>query len=482
MNRSLIRESVVYGVGILLTRALGFLLIPLYTRYLTVSEYGALSLLLLILQGINFLCVLGVSSAALRLHFSASADDQNRRDAYANATLLLLIFPLVVILCVGPVVWWTVDTYVPSIPFFPYVAMILVMGLFTPLITLMSGLLTAQRRPGAYVAFHLGYFSVQAIAIVAAVAGLGYGLLGQVSSQLLTCAVFGCIAVVILVRYARPRWSKDVALQLLAFGIPLVPFFLCSWIDVGAGRFALENYLDLRQVGIFSLASQFAGILTLISGSLDQALLPHFLRRAIEKDASTELGTLVVRYLAFFGLLAVGILVLSVPTILLTTTPNYFDAIAFVGPLILANLLYVARSPIVWSLNHSGRTGTLSAINVISTGLFALLLVLLLGHFAMGISGVAYAMIIANLFAIGAGFLYAQQRFQLHPPWRTLLAAAGTLVAGTAVVLNLATGALDPVRLAVQLGILFAVAVALYRILALGSSQLRRSADPSDLR
>jgi len=265
-----------------------------------------------------------------------------------------------------------------------------------------------------------------------------------------------------------------MATQLMTFGVPLVPFFVFSWIDVGAGRFALENYLNLQQVGIFSLASQFAGILTLVSASLDQALLPHFLRQAVKEDGSRDLGTLVVRYLALFGLLAVALLALSVPTILVTTTPDFFGAITYVGPLILANLLYVARSPIVWSLNHSGMTGALSAINAVSTGLFVLLLILFLGQFDLGIPGVAYAMIIANLVAIAVGFAYAQQRFPLYVPWRTLIAAGGTLAAGTLVILNLATDALDSTRLAAQLGILVALTLAMYHLLAIGPA-LRRA-------
>lgn len=486
MSRSLIRDSAVYSVGILLTRALGFLLIPLYTRYLTVADYGALSLLVLFLQGINFLCLLGISSAAVRLHFTPAADEASRVEVYGNATLLLLIFPGLVLLGLGPVSWWLTSSYLPAIPFYPYVMTVLLMGLFTPMIGLMSGLLTAQRRPGAYIAFHLSYFSVQSIAIIVVIAGFALGLKGQVFSQLLTSVFFGAIAVAILARYARPRYSRETTRQLLAFGVPLVPFFLASWIDAGAGRFALESYLDLQQVGLFALASQFAGILTLISSSLDQALLPHFLRRATDVDGPRALGALIARYLALFGVLALGIVIVAGPTIALATTPAYFDAIRYVAPLILANLLYVARSPIMWSLSHSHRTGLLSAINLVSTAVLVFLLVVLLGRFQLGIAGVAYAMIAANLVALVAGGVLAQRSFPLQLPWGTLIGVGGILVTGTLLILGIATLRLESVGFTAQVALLLAVTAVLWRVLAIGNPArllgLGRSSHQTDAR
>ena len=39
------KHSVVYGVGDLISKSIGFLLIPLYTNYLSPEQYGTLDLL-----------------------------------------------------------------------------------------------------------------------------------------------------------------------------------------------------------------------------------------------------------------------------------------------------------------------------------------------------------------------------------------------------------------------------------------------------
>lgn len=43
--KSTIKNSIIYGFGSLSSKLVGFILIPLYTKYLTVEDYGALGIL-----------------------------------------------------------------------------------------------------------------------------------------------------------------------------------------------------------------------------------------------------------------------------------------------------------------------------------------------------------------------------------------------------------------------------------------------------
>ena len=43
--KKLLRHTSVYGLGNILNKAVGFLLIPFYTHYLTTADYGTLELL-----------------------------------------------------------------------------------------------------------------------------------------------------------------------------------------------------------------------------------------------------------------------------------------------------------------------------------------------------------------------------------------------------------------------------------------------------
>ncbi len=460
MSRTLLRDSTIYGIGTLATQSLGFLLIPVYTRYLAVSDYGALSLLNATLQIVSFITLLGVSSAAMRFWFEREAADTERRAVYGNATVLLLVFPGLVLFALGPLIWFLYTRFVDSIAFFPLVVMVLAIGLFSPFIKLMTGFLRVRRKAGAFVLFNLAFFLVQTLTIIAGVVWLDLGLRGQVAAQLATNALFAAVAIGILLRVARPRFSADLSRRMLAFGVPLVPFFIATWINTSAGRFMLERYTDLNQVGILALAAQFAGVMQLAAVAFDNAMMPHFLSRAGQPGGAAELGVVVSRYLAFLGLMGLAIIALASPLIALVATAPYQEAARWVAPLTLAAWLAVANQPVVWSLNHAKRTGLLAGIVAGSTAVLLTLLWLVLGPMAAGIRGVAVAMIAANLVLLAGGWLIARRHLALDIRVGRLAGIVLALLTCGAGIDTLAEPVPGLVTVAAQLGLL-AIAAAL---------------------
>lgn len=443
MAHRLIRDTTVYGLGALLSHALGFLLIPLYTRFLDVADYGRLALLNQILQVLAFVFLGGVSTAAMRFYYDQGADAAHRAQVYGTATALLLGLPPLLLLVIGPVLWLICERFLASVPFVPYVLIVLLTALFTPLEKLVKGLLRVQRRPQMYVAFDIAFFLTQAAAIVAAVAWLGYGLQGQLYAQLLANAAFSLVSLLILQRYCRLALGRSLAVRMLRFGVPLIPFFILTWLSTAAGRFLLEHFASLEQVGLFALAAQFAGLLLLASTAFDNAFMPHFLERAGQPGAESELGLLVTRYATLFGLMSLGIIIVSTPTIQIVARPVYHEAALYVAPLTLANWLFALRRPLVWSFTHNQRSGALSLVQGASVGVLIALLLLFLGPLDLGVPGVAVAAVLANLFFLGAGFSLSQSGFRLQIPWPRL-GAITTLLLGAGAVIGYAGAGSSP--------------------------------------
>ena len=430
MVQSLIKDSTIYGLGTLLSRAFGLLLIPVYTRYLTVNEYGALALLNLILQNVSFVCLLGVSTAAMRQYFEPGVSDEERQAVYGTASTILICFPPLVLLVIGPAAWFIVGSYLPSVLFFPYVFFTLLTGLFTPIAKLLLGLLRVRRQALWFIGFNLGLLLLQGVAAIVALVLLELGLRGQVYAQLFANGVAAGVALLLLANYARPRLDWEIARRLFAYGLPLVPFFIFVWVYESAGRFMLEHFADLGRVGIFALSAQFAGLLAMAGVALDNTLFPHFLEHAGKAGGGRQLGTLIHKYLTWLGLLGLCIMVGASPAIRLLVSESYFEAEQYVAPLVLAFWLSMARTPIAWSLNYSKQSTALSVLNGAAVAILVSLLFLTLGRLQLGIPGVAYAMIGANILVIAAGYLVAQRHFRLEFPLGALTMTTVVLLTG----------------------------------------------------
>ena len=94
MSRKLLKDSAIYTFGAVLTKTLGFFLIPIYTRYLSVEDYGALSLINLMIKLFSFVMLMGVSIACMRLYFSKDLQEHEQSRLYGNGIIALLIGPV----------------------------------------------------------------------------------------------------------------------------------------------------------------------------------------------------------------------------------------------------------------------------------------------------------------------------------------------------------------------------------------------------
>ena len=72
------KHSAIYGLGGLVSRILAVLLLPLYTHYLSTSDYGQIETLIALVTVLTIVLQFGISSAFFRFYFDAD-DDAGRR-------------------------------------------------------------------------------------------------------------------------------------------------------------------------------------------------------------------------------------------------------------------------------------------------------------------------------------------------------------------------------------------------------------------
>src|SRR5688500_6044600 len=94
--RRLIKHSSIYSAGHVLNRAAAFLLLPLYTRHMSVAEYGLLELLYSVKVVVASLLSMGLAHATLRFYFEFEEESQRRRVVGTTLTAVwLLALPVV---------------------------------------------------------------------------------------------------------------------------------------------------------------------------------------------------------------------------------------------------------------------------------------------------------------------------------------------------------------------------------------------------
>src|SRR5262249_32513334 len=147
----LARGGASYAVATFATRGFSFLLLPVYTHFLSPSEYGLVSLSDIVAISIQMLGGLGLAPAVQRLYFKYEGDERAAATASVlRAALAWLVLVLGVALLAGEPIMRLVAPHFAA-PFFPYVALSLVTATGTLVIDYRQTLFQTEERPSPYV-------------------------------------------------------------------------------------------------------------------------------------------------------------------------------------------------------------------------------------------------------------------------------------------------------------------------------------------
>ena len=96
--KTIIKHSSVYGIANLLQKGVGFLMIPVYTHYLSPSEYGILELMDLTITVITMLIGMGLGSAIIRF-YSHYENAEDKNEVFTTSLIFTFVLCLIAVSC-----------------------------------------------------------------------------------------------------------------------------------------------------------------------------------------------------------------------------------------------------------------------------------------------------------------------------------------------------------------------------------------------
>jgi len=436
--KSLIAQSATYGLGDLLTKAVAFLLIPVYTRFLSPSDYGILGVASSITAVLVIVYPLGLNAAAMRFYYDSS-DEKARRELLGTLAVAVLVIGLVLTLLlaatpVGPALF---GLLVKDIPFRPYVTTLLWTVLFANAAVIPLVIFRVQERPRRYVAYTAGGFLLSTAAILYFVVGRRAGALGNLHGAMIAAGVMAVFYLIATFRHAnftfRWRWFTSG----LVYALPVVPHLLAHWALTLSDRSILNQLVPLDQVGIYTLGYQMSIALALVSQALNTAWMPFFYRLAGEDDAPPRLSRFFTYYLGIMVFTALGLALLGGDVIRLVASPPYHEAARLVPIITLGYLAQSFYYPTAFALFYTRKTQYLPFLTGSAAAVNIALNVALIP--AGGIDAAAWNKVAAYAVLAVATFIAGQRIYPV--PWErrriaTMLAVAAGLFALSALLLE----------------------------------------------
>lgn len=350
--RRLVGASAVYGLGSVLVRGLAFLLLPLYTRYLSPAEYGIVALAVTGTVVLGLIYPLGLRGAISRTWYEEGAEKE-RRERVGTLWIAMVLAAAAMALALdraGPAL---AGALLPEVPFRPYLRLavwtaFLSVFAITPLV-----LLQAQERPRIYVVFTVAT-ALLTTALTVWLVVRGGGAEGYLRGALLGAAVAAGPFVVLTLRQVRPVWRRGVLGPALAFGLPLVPHAVAGWVLEMSDRAILTRFLPLHEVGVYALGYQLGAAMGLLTGAFNAAWVP-FLFGALKEEgdgAHPRLARLVTYYTFALCFVGLGWALLVEHALPLLAGPGFQEAHRItpwvVGGYVLGGLYFIPTNLLFW--------------------------------------------------------------------------------------------------------------------------------------
>jgi O-antigen/teichoic acid export membrane protein len=446
--KELARHSAIYGVGSVVSSLIAVFLLPLYTRYLTRADYGAIETLVAASAVLTIFLQAGINSAFFRFYFDSGEPEERTR--VVRTSFWFTMGGATVGLAVGVLLAPEISSLLFATDKRAGLVRAAAVLLWANLnYQQMTSLFRVEQRSVAYVIASLTNVSITIGATILLVVGLHKGATGALVGNF---AGTLCVYFPLLV-YRRfqlgLQFDRHLLRRMNAFGLPLVPSALALWVNNFSDRLFLVKLSGAAEVGLYSIGIRVSSAIVLLLTAFRTAWPAFAYSIDDEREARTTYGYVLtyVLLIVCWSSLALGALA---PWIVhLLTTTRFYSAQRVVALLAFSNAAMAGFMVVSIGIGRARRT----RFNWIITGSAAVVNIAL--NVALippyGMIGAAIATLVSFTFMFAFMAWHAQRVYPVPYQWRRV-----AILVSTAAALSVVAALADaPLPLAIVLAVAY---------------------------
>jgi O-antigen/teichoic acid export membrane protein len=404
------QHTLVYTGGIVIGKLASFIMLPIYTRFLTPSDYGVLELLGMTIDVIGMITGAGIVAGVFKFYHAVNTPAEQRlvistagigvaAAATITSCLGLLLAPQLCKIVFGS------ETYLF------YLRLYFILYFLQNFEQVPLALLRAENRAVLFVSINTLKLVVVLSLNILFVVHLRMGINGVLASSIITTGIVVLGETGYLVRRAGLRFGSEVFRQMVRFGVPMIPWWVGNFVLVFSDRYFLNYYRATAVVGIYSLAYKFAFLLHTLAFAPFSTMWDAQRFEVAKLPNGMQIFVRVFLYVnVVLGITGLALSLFVRDFLSLMSAPAFHPAYRLVPILIAAQIAFTWGA--YWSLGIylSGKT------NVLATGSAVLILVTLILNYLLIPKFGAFGAALATFGAYTLRFLWIYYASQASYP------------------------------------------------------------------
>lgn len=384
-EKDLLKNTFILGIGYAVPALVSFLILPLYTAYLTKTEYGTYDLITILLSLIMPTITLQIKSSVFRFLIESREKEEERKHYISTSYLFTVIISILSLLLLFGIL--------PGVPGFTKI--LICIYIFQEVIIDLSkqtarglGLLNKYIFSITINSILLLVFSYVLLSHMQK--GLN-GVLLALNGALIIANIY-IIITLDLKKYISIHYFSKVHLKrMLAFSAPMVPNSISLWIVRLSDRLVVTVFMGLEANAVYSVANKIPSLLSQIVGVFNLSWQENASLAVNDNDVADYYSTINQKTIDFL-LGTAAVLIALMPFLFKLLIKGAYDDAYDQMPILICGIFFACLSScygsIYIALKKTKFIGITSVIGAILNLAINIMFINKLGLFAASLSTV----------------------------------------------------------------------------------------------
>ena len=434
---NIINQTAIYGIGTILRGLASFILLPLYTSYLTTADYGLVELLSIVLDLTTLL--LGSRVAVGIFKYYSDAPDAGEKNRVIGSALFLVLIVNAVALVIVFFTANSLSIILQAPEGFDNALRVFALSIvFGGINEIFYGYLRIKDRPVQYVGANLFKLITQITLNIIFIVYMKMGYWGIILGTVLSSAIQTTLFTLWLMPGIGFHIGRTHCRNLVTFSLPIIVSSLGMYYITFGDRYFLKYFQGIDAVGVYALAYKFGFMLfALVWAPFSTFWSAKQFDYAKQPGAEKLFGNVFFFANILLITAAAGVFVLAPHFIHLFSQPGYWGAIDVIPWIVAAYIIQCWIEYIRFGILQAAQTRYIAYATFITVFFITLFYFYWIPR--EGPVGAAKATLAAFIIRFGFIYYYAQRLFPIAIPWVRLfsLLMYFTLISFSLVMLEL---------------------------------------------
>ncbi len=408
----LAKHSFIYSISNLATKASGVILLPIYSTFFSVSEFGILGILEVTISIFTELLNFGLGQSLVML--TNHSEYESKKSSIFYTLSIVSIFIIILFIAVGEVtVPYLSKLFQNPSEFYFYLRLAVYIISLRVLNIFFSNKLRADEKSIWFTASSLTKLALTLGFIIYFVAYRKLGISGVLYSYILSEAVLFLILLPPMVRSMTSRFERNIIRVAISFGFPMIFTSVAMLILNVSDRYILKYFTNYKELGLYDLGYRVSGVVNMfVIMPFNLALMP-FAYKIYKQEGDKRYFSKLLTYLTLLLVwisLALSLFSSNIIKIF-ALNPEYWDAAKVIPIIVFSYIFFGMRIVVTLGMLLTKNTKALALITLFASLLNIVLNIIFIPLW--GMMAAAYSTLVSFIFLYWLSYIISQKYYSI---------------------------------------------------------------------